>query len=305
MTASAPSCENLEAASAIAGERSVSCHLREVAQGRFPVFLDLNLEPCFLLERGGIKQPVLIASIPKAGTYLFGRLLSELGLVDCRIHVNDYGFTDYRFASLEESQREHRKLRVTYPVNQCLSLVRGGQFVVGHLSHNDQVLQAISNFRAIFIHRDLRDAMVSQMRFFSDHGRGTALEAGWGKFADGPEKMKQFIRFHGDFFLHERCRKMLGWLREPNVVKIAYEELVGDRGKAIQSEAVRRICAHIGVDEPTLDEEFFSKLFGAKTMTRSGSRTQRNPFWDQEVEAYFRSNGGIEMNERLGHEGAA
>lgn len=278
-----------------------SDRLRHIALGRVPVFLGPDLEPCFVPEGRAGARRVLIASIPKSGTYLFGQLLKIVGLTDCQVHLQDAGFTDYRFTPLEYGQREVTKLRLSFPLADALSLVRAGQFVVGHLSHSGDIQALATPFQTIFTYRDLRDAMVSQMRFFAQHGRGSAVREGWGSLPDGPEKMKQYIRFHGDFFMKTRCGAMIGWLGAAGVLRASYEVLAGDAGAEAQRRLVHEICHHAGVAPPPLDDRFFAELFGAKTLTSSGTRTRREVVWDDEIDRYFADNGGHEMNRRLGY----
>src|SRR4029079_9860973 len=66
-----------------------------------PVFLNAKDEACFKREAGPNPNPVIVVSVPKSGTYLFGELLSAVGVPALDIHVATYGFQDLRYVSKE------------------------------------------------------------------------------------------------------------------------------------------------------------------------------------------------------------
>lgn len=276
---------------------------KSLAGRNFPVFIRKDQAPALVLPQGPGNTRAVICSIPKSGTYLYGELLKALGLVDCGVHLREDGFTDYRFSSLDQSRTQHRSLHAECPLTDAVALMHPGQFTVGHLACNDHTTAALAGLRILFTYRDLRDAMVSQMRFFAKNKRGSSVTEGWGALPDSPEKMKQYIRFHGDFFMETRCATMMGWLDHPNVLGCSFETIYGDRGPAARTELLHAITAHLELPAPAHADGLFEKLLGTETITSSGKRTERLVFWDNEVEAYFQSKNGTEMNRRLGFAG--
>jgi hypothetical protein len=69
-------------------------------QKMFLLYTTENGELCFKLpdSKCQTKKRIFLSTLPKAGTYLCGRILSELGFEDTQIHAGDDGFTDYRAA---------------------------------------------------------------------------------------------------------------------------------------------------------------------------------------------------------------
>jgi hypothetical protein len=272
-----------------------------LAGANFPVFIRPDLAPALVSAQGTSPVRAVVCSIPKSGTYMYGALLKSLGLADCGVHLREDGFTDYRFSSLEHSRTQHRSLHASCPLETAVSLMHPGQFSVGHLACNDHTKKALQGLKVIFTCRDLRDAMVSQMRFFAKNERGTSVSEGWGRMQDGPEKMLHYIRHHGDFFMETRCASMMGWIGQPGTLVCSFETLYGDNGENARLQLLTSLCTHLGMAIPASPAALFTTLLGTETITSSGSRTDRSVFWDDRVEDYFRSKNGPAMNRTLGY----
>jgi hypothetical protein len=278
-----------------------SPYLDPVTGKSFPVYIREDQKPAFAFSQGKGKQISIICSIPKSGTYLYGELLKNKGLIDCGVHLREDGFTDYRFSSLEQSRKQHHSLRSAFPLHEAIALAFPGQFLVGHLPCTDYTLSSLKNCRILFTFRNIRDAMVSQMRFFAQNNRGNSLSNGWGLLPESPEKLKQYIKFHGDFFIKTRCATMLDWLGHHNVLPCSFETIYGDNGKAAQLDLLQSIEKHLELDTTHEAQELFSKIIKTETITSTGQRTDFSTYWDEEVESYFKASGGIEINKKLGY----
>lgn len=277
--------------------------MKVAAQHRIRIYLQEDLSPCFKWRRGDTRHRVLICSIPKSGTYLFGALLTKLSVEPCEVHLREEAFTDYRFVSLDEQRSQHKSLDVHCPIASAVPLILPGQFAVGHVVHNSGIKDIFKDFRIIFTFRDLRDCMVSQMRFYAKNKRRTSVSEGWGTWPDGPERMKGYLEHEGEFFLRQRAAPLLPWLDEPNVLALSYEEVMGDYGTAKRQDMLSRLLDFLELPEPGHIEDVLAAVFGTETMTSSGKRTERTSYWDDEVEAFFSSHGGPDMNRRLGYAG--
>jgi hypothetical protein len=158
---------------------------------------------------------------------------------------------------------------------------------------------ALKGFRIFFITRDLRDALVSHMRFFAQHSRGGPRTPEWKDIADPHARMAAYLAIHGEDFLQVAAR-MEPWFREPGVLTVAFEALLGDRARSAQDATVQAIADHLGLPGPAgglLDD-----VLGTPTLTWSGWRSDRSGFWDERADDFFRAHGGYDLNARFGCE---
>lgn len=248
---------------------------------------------------GPVSFPVAICSIPKAGTYLLAGLLEGLGLVNTEIHAALQGFSDYRGCTLAEKQRDESKLYRAVPLRVLSQFVAPGQFFVGHLPCTAEVRMYLEGFRLYFIKRDLRDALVSHMRFFAQHNRGGPRTAEWKAIPDKESRMLAYLEIHGRDSL-AFVGEMEPWQRQVGVLGVSFEELQGDAGPHARDVAVRAIAQHVGLPDGGASG-VLKGLLGQPTLTWSGRRTDRSEFWGKRTEEFFRKHGGNELNVRLGY----
>jgi hypothetical protein len=140
------------------------------------------------------------------------------------------------------------------------------------------------------------------MRFERDTGReGPGLQK-YKDLPEGPDKLLRYLRYFGPWFFGV-CRAMLGWLDQPEVFPVRFETLCGDAGEAAQLELVRTLVDFLEIPGcPREPRGLLRELIGRPTLTWSGQRSERAPYWNDEVEEFFRSFGGHLMNARLGYE---
>jgi hypothetical protein len=270
-----------------------------------PVYFNAHGLPSF--QNGSLDVPfrVLVASIPKSGTYLLGKVLAETGLVDTRIHIHGGGesFTDYRFSSLEFGRRNSEALYRKLPLQTVISLVAPGQFVVGHLAARRYDRQW-TDIKPIFLYRNLRDSYVSFMRWQARTGRGTSTSDGWGSLPEGPEKLLRWDRLEGGR-LFNAAKRMLKWKQVEHALAVSYEELNGDQGHRVQRDAFKRLLNFLGIGDRIGIEGLIAATVNAETMTFNKtpeSAMSRETYWSERVEEAFRSRGLHELNSRLGYE---
>ncbi len=205
---------------------------------------------------------VLCVSIPKAGTHLLERALC--------LHP-----------------RLYRKLLPTVSeenvdrwngVAALLAKIRPGQVVASHLRFRPGYPEIIASrdVRPIFLIRDPRDIVVSQVHYVSkraDH----RLHAVFGALPDMRARMHLAIAGdteRGVVSIADRLHYFAGWLDTALVVR--FEDLVGPHGGGArdrQAAAIRSIYDFLGID---LDEQELTsiaqRLFSAESPTfRSGA----------------------------------
>lgn len=267
-----------------------------------PVYLTDDFQPTAQTALGSSPHRIIVCSIPKAGTYLVHRLLELLGCVPSRLHLSSTLLTDYRFATVREARENYEKLMVDVPLHRAVDLVLPGQFSVGHLECSDYVREALSDVKKMFVFRDLRDGVVSFLRFLASTGREGEVTCDWKDLPAGPEQMLRFLDAAGQDYFNQTL-PMIDWLDQPDVFFVSFETLYGDAGADEQRSLIERLHGFLELPGDTLDvDALCGSLIGAPTMTWSGGRVSRDAYWNDEVEGRFERFGGVEANHRLGYE---
>jgi hypothetical protein len=248
----------------------------------------------------------MVCSIPKAGTYLVGAVLQRLGTVATGFHFSTDGdmFMDARFATREEARNEFARLCHGVPLARALPLVRPGQHAVSHLECTPRTRALLAQFRVVFVYRDLRDALVSWLRFHQDTGREHQWNWIWVECADPRERLVVFLRAAGELFFG-MCRALVPWLGEPSAFPVRFETLHGDDGPDAQARVCRALAAFLDHARPAdAPGAVLPGLTTVPTLTSSGSRTRRAEYWSAAAEELFLRFGGGELNAALGYASA-
>ncbi len=244
---------------------------------------------------------VAIVSFPKSGTYLYGKLLNEIGFVDTEIHVtyDGKGYDDFRGLPVEDKRKRPASIQHAALFPDISSKFRRGQFFVGHIDYACQF--SLSMFRCIFTYREIRQCLVSHMRFMIATGRRLEHTERLVALPEGPERMITYLDGLGREFI-DRYGNLTGWMRHDGVLKTSYETLYGDYGEERQIAEVLRIADFCDV---SLSEEeavrIRDRTLGARTMTYSGQRSALDPWWSEDAEKRFIEYGGLAINEAFGY----
>jgi hypothetical protein len=280
--------------------------LRNAAGLPVPVYLASDGTPSAQPVRGPIPHRVMVCSIPKAGTYLVGEVLQRLGTVATGFHFSTDGdmFMDARFATRAEARNEFARLCHGVPFERALPLVRPGQHAVSHLECTPRTRTLLAEFRVVFVYRDLRDAVVSWLRFHQDTGREEQWNWIWEHHADRHERLVVFLREAGELFFG-MCRALVPWLNDPSTFPVRFETLHGDDGSEAQEQLCRALAAFIGHSRPAdAPGVVLPGLTATPTLTSSGARTRREEYWSAAAEELFFGFGGGEINAALGYASA-
>ncbi len=230
-------------------------------------------------------RPVFITTIPKAGTYFMAALLRELGLRDLRRHVypdlyHDYGQTFYKDGSRALPKEVKR------PIEAFASDAGPGGFAVGHVHCGERERAALSGCRVVYLVRELREAIVSAMRFEAYTGRDTR---DWTRLEDPRERLLGYLEHH-DAVIH-RARHMADWRWHADLT-LDFREL---RRPAV----VGRLIGWLGA--PARDAKAaIQAASGQDTLTRVPP--DGLGYWSDDAEAWFVREGGPGLNESLGYD---
>ncbi len=207
------------------------------------------------LSPAGTEPRVLVNSIPKAGTHLITSILDLLpemrtsGVhLDHQTGVGRFGQANPETAELD-----------WHTVRSKLGRVKPGQYATSHLWSHPTLFTILAElgFRSIFVVRDPRDIMVSDVEYIRRLRRHPQHK----RFQHDYPDRDAALRAHIDGFpagrwgrpqasLAQRLRGFQPWLDpRDDVLCCRYEDLIGDAGGgsgSAQRARVAEIGAHIG-----------------------------------------------------------
>lgn len=272
--------------------------LARLAGKKFPIYMIDRHTPSVVPHVSRHRHKVVVHSVPKSGTYLMAKLLDTVGYVDTELHIGLKQLSDYRGKSLQDKVEEYFQFTMKVPARDIAELMLNGQFVVGHLPCNREITTAFSDFKQVFMYREIRDSLVSYMRFLVRRGNTTANP--WITIEDGRLRFEQYMEKRAAAFIRE-ARLMVGWLSQPGVFAVRFESLCGDDGQECRMSELRRLIDYLGLaDKVEVNDQLITSVFGAQTMTWSGKRTCWKDYWSDRAEERFRKLGCDQLNRQLG-----
>ena len=214
-------------------------------------------------ERG---WPILLGiSFPKSGTHLLDQILLGFNRVapfSRRLHSF---YAEYE----GESGRKHSPDQAL----AWLDSLRPGDITSAHLFAREEVLKKVCTpaFVPYFIFRDPRDVVVSHVFYVTDMESHHVHHAYYRSLPDFDSRLKVSILGRPDADIEfpdiaDRFAPYLGWLDQPSVMKIHFEDLVNDRARMLN-----RIIDHFlaRVPLPTSRELILESLESSINPNRS------------------------------------
>ena len=257
------------------------------------------LSPSVGLKEGGYvaDRPVVVLSVPKAGTYLMGQVLTLLGVRDTGIHFDEVGFQDNSGRSREAILADCLTLRRAAKDSEVVLRIPAGHYGVGHARHSEELERSLSQCQTLFLRREVRACVISMMRFCDrpdwDGDRS------WKDEQEPSRKVLAYLRSDGVNFLAWISGIIL-WERSPVVTRFRFEDLVagGDRATATVVEVATAVSMH--VDLPFAQKVIETALL-SNTVTRSSRPSIVEEYWSADAESEFRRLGGHHLNGQIGY----
>lgn len=242
---------------------------------------------------------ILVNSVPKSGTYLAGRLLECAGIPATGFHLRRDRYWDWNDAeSLDSIVKAPKDFLHAAALEEALSRIGPG-FTYAHLNHDPDIvagLGRIADLRHVFLCRNLRDALVSQMRFLL--AREAANDPDIAPDRPDPDRFVTHLRQHGRAYV-DSATKQMGWITDRSVTLILrFEDLVRDEG-----DAVAHLLDACGLDGPGRAAEVRAEALGSRTRTFSGRKSVWQEYWSPEAETLFQSSGAPALNAAMGYDG--
>ena len=147
---------------------SLSCLKTKI--GKILLHKNRNLYPLPNLVE--LPPRVILATQPKAGTYLYSSLLAGLGFEQTYFHLSNDKMQAYDKNTPNLNTNQPRIFDCYIPLVESRRLVRSGQFAVSHLVPTGNVADLLEEFKIIAINRELRAGITSFAKFIISTGRG-------------------------------------------------------------------------------------------------------------------------------------
>lgn len=237
---------------------------------------------------------MLCVSIPKAGTHLLERALC--------LHPRLYRALVPTITM--------RKARRYGGVDRLLARLRPGEVVMAHLPFDPAYTESAARrgVRVVFMVRDPRDVVISQVRYVT--GRTDHWAHGLFTAKDGTHEQLR-LAIAGDPVgrprrsLDDRLAEYEGWLDAATYV-LRFEDLVGVRGggdATRQRDSLGGLFRAIGLPaDPVREEAIARALFSADSPTfRKGTIGQWREVFDDELRDLAKDVAGARLR-RFGYE---
>lgn len=188
----------------------------------------------------GRVPPILVLSVPKSGTNFLSAALQFLTRETAyrpRRHV--------RSVRPDGSKRPERELIAE------IRGMRGGDILTTHIAHGEKELAAVRESRpvAFFMVRDPRDVLISYVHYVTDMAVNNHRHEQFRSLHDHDTRLTTAIVGQPDWglppFGHALDRQ-LGWLDEPGIETIRFEDLV-DNGPGFG-----QVAGHLRTRAPAL-----------------------------------------------------
>ncbi len=282
--------------------------LSSIAGKELPVYIDKDQNPCFKLVRAPNPNRLFVLSVPKSGTYLIAKLLENLGIVDCGVHIATNHLQDNRFADEKILRVEPGRYMVLIPMERSMPLIYPGQFAFGHIPCSVREEFLLRDFKKVFSFRDMRDTIISLVRYdsFRKHkafrGERLALYNEFKEMQMGSDKIKQWYLIWGKE-IADLIWSMIPWMDRGDVFQLKFEVLMGDEGREAQFSMLRGMGGFLGLNitDDTIEKALIDSI-GTDTLTYSGKRSSYADWWNDELETLFVNYGFKELNVLYGYE---
>jgi hypothetical protein len=247
--------------------------------------------------------PVLLGiSFPKSGTHLLDQILlgfSRVAPFSRRLH-----------SFYAEYEGESGQKRSPEQAIRWVNSLRPLDIASVHLFARPEVLSRVCTpaFVPYFIFRDPRDVVVSHVFYVTDMEPGHVHHAYYQSLPDFDARLKVSIWGRPDLAIEfpniaGRFAPYLGWLDQPSVMKIHFEDLVHERAGTL-NRIIEHFLAHVPLqaDRSLLLETLEGSINPDKSPTfRSGKTGEWKKLFTEEHKKIFKEVAG-DLLIQLGYE---
>lgn len=250
----------------------------------------------FLPQEGNESLPELvIVTMPKYGTYFWGKILQEMGYLDIEIHGSKEGISDYRSLTLQEKLDFAPEVIHWLPFNLQISLLHKGQYLLGHLPfHCLSELREKKFFTTI---RDLRTVVISLLRF--GQRRRCCAEASWYGMGATEEGVFTLLNSPVAEEIVYHAEEIIKWTTAFPDRVFRYEALNTPDSNEF-AHIVSTLSSLTGLDAKDVTSAI-ERARGTSTLTYSGKPSSTHGIWSERIEEVFCAHKLDLLNEKLGY----
>jgi len=247
--------------------------------------------------------PVLLGiSFPKSGTHLLDQILLGFSRVT--------PFSRRLHSFYAEYEGESGRKRAPEQALRWLESLRPGDIASAHLFARSEAVARVCTpvFVPYFIFRDPRDVVVSHVFYVTEMEANHVHHAYYQSLPDFDARLKVSILGRPDTNIEfpdiaGRFTPYLGWLDQPSVMKIHFEDLIHDRTRTLNLILDHLLSrAPLTVSRKTILDALESSINPGKSPTfRSGKTGEWKKHFTDEHKKIFKDVGG-NLLIRLGYE---
>jgi hypothetical protein len=250
--------------------------------------------------------PILLGiSFPKSGTHLLDQILLGFNRVA--------PFSRRLHSFYAEYEGESGRKRSPEQALAWLDSLRPGDVASAHLFARDEVVKCVCapDFIPYFIFRDPRDVVVSHVFYVTDMEARHVHHDYYQSLPDFDARLKVSILGRLDSLepdvefpdIAARFAPYLGWLDQPSVLKIHFEDLINDRAAAL-NHIIDHFIARVPLQtsRQIILDSLESSINPSRSPTfRSGKTGEWKRHFTEEHKKIFKSVAG-DLLIRLGYE---
>ncbi len=231
-----------------------------------------------------MKSPILLSTIPKAGTYFFAEILTALGASNRHLHLaKDFAENLLLFGD-EVNKTTPSKAKVPLKLSQALYTVQAGEFVFGHIAKPLVEEYFLKRFKIVYAYRDHKEAMQAEFHWFREIRKDMQEE--FTQHA-GLSAEKHFIKYL-EIFGPTRVKLfnfMDLWKSDDNVFAIDFNQFRADSNYAL--EKLQALSEYIDLPVDRLKaQEVLDHCFNKDTKTKV-KRDKSINLWTDEANAIY------------------
>ncbi len=173
-----------------------------------------------------------------------------------------------------------------------IRLLKPGQFVQGHVPFSPDLVAHLDRVAVIYVDRDLRDVLVSSMRFVEQLVRSGVtytddMDITWCGTPDTPAKLISYLRGFGAG-VADLIESISPWQALPEAFTLDFDRITKPTQIDEAIEHLGEIADFVGIErsEEQLREILKSRV-GADTATWTGRLSNFREIWSDDVERVF------------------
>lgn len=189
-------------------------------------------------------HPILITTIPKAGTYFFAEILTEIGAKNRHLHVAKTFAENLLLYGEEVNKLTPSKAKVPLKLSQALYTVQNGEFVFGHIAKPLVDDEFLERFKIIYSYRDHKEAMQAEFYWFREIRQDMPEEFTQYNHLSPEEHFIKYLEIYGP--TRVRLFKFLDlWKEDDRVLNLDFNKFRANHDYA--KEKILAISEHIGM----------------------------------------------------------